>query len=64
MKLKSYRVWLKSVPGFYAQYDGKIDTFGEDDEDAIKNAFSKLKRSFPERSKAMWKVVKIERIYE
>ena len=60
---KNYRVWLRSVPGFYAQYDGKVDVFASDRDEVIDKAFDKLKRtSFPDRNRSMWKVEKIEEI--
>lgn len=59
--MRDYRVWFRSVPGMYTQYDGYIDVWAEDEEDAIERAFSKLKReSFPERGRGMWQVEKVE----
>jgi hypothetical protein len=45
-----YRVWIRSRPGHYAQYDGNVDVFVDDGEAAIKAALDRLKRtSFPDR---------------
>lgn len=62
---KKYHVWLRSVPGFYEQYDGKVSVYARDDDEAIELAFDKLKRgAFPDRSRSMWRVEKVERIME
>lgn len=61
--MKDYRVWLRSVPGFYAQYDGYVDVYAEDEEEAVEKALRKLQReSFPDRGRGMWRVEKVERI--
>lgn len=61
--MRKYRVWMRSVPGFYAQYDGSVEVFADSDGDAIEEAYQKLKRSaFPERSRSMWRVIKVELI--
>lgn len=63
MKTKKYEVWLKSVPGFYEQYDGKVTVFAESDEEAENLAFIKLKNgAFPDRSRSMWRVEKVVRV--
>lgn len=52
---------MRSVPGMYAQYDGKVSVSARDEEEAVENAITKLRRgSFPDRSRSMWKVEKIE----
>jgi len=59
--MKDYRVWVRSVPGMYEQYDGYVDVWAENDGDAIEKAFRKLKReSFPDRGRDMWRVEKVE----
>ena len=59
----NYRVWLRSTPGFYAQYSGKIDVYAESQEDAIDAAFTKLKLgAFPDRNRTMWKVERVEQL--
>ena len=61
--LKRYTVRMKSVPGFYAQYDGNVKVWAENDDDAIEQAFKELKRgAFPERGRSMWKGTGVERI--
>lgn len=62
-KLIYFRVWLHSTSGFYAQYDGKVDVYAEDSKDAELRAIRELQRtSFPDRSAAMWRVERVERI--
>lgn len=61
--MKKYKVWLRSVPGMYAQYDGSVEVWADDDDEAIELALLKLKRgSFPDRSRDMWRVEKVERL--
>jgi hypothetical protein len=49
----------------YAQYDGKVDVFAEDDDAAVEKAFRQLKRgAFPDYSRDMWKIERVERRYE
>lgn len=58
--MTAYRVWLRSVPGFYAQYDGYVDVNADDAEDAKRRAVRELQRtSFPDRSASMWRVEKV-----
>lgn len=60
--MKKYEVWMRSRPGMYAQYDGKVTVYADNDEDAIDMALLKLKRgAFPDRSRDMWIVEKVER---
>lgn len=60
-RLTKYRVWLRSTPGFYEQYDGKVDVFAEDTEQAKDRAFDELRRgAFPDRGRAMWNVERVE----
>ena len=59
--MSSYRVWLRSAPGFYEQYSGKVDVFADDVEEAKQRALQELKRtSFPDRNATMWHVEKVE----
>jgi hypothetical protein len=59
--MNSYRVWLRSKPGFYEQYDGKVDVLAENKDAAISRALSTLKNgAFPDRGPAMWTVEKVE----
>lgn len=58
-----FRVWMRSVPGFYEQYDGKVDVWADDESQAEDRAFAELKRgAFPDRSRNMWKVERIEKL--
>ena len=58
---KKYNVWMRSVPGMYAQYDGKVEVYANDEDEAIDNAHAKLRRtSFPDRDRSMWKVDRVE----
>lgn len=60
---KRYSVHMSSVPGFYAQYEGDVKVWAEDEDQAIERAFRELKRgAFPDRGRSMWKVGKVERI--
>ena len=60
--MKNYKVWLRSKPGMYAQYDGFVEVVAEDSDDAVEKAFAKLKReTFPDRNRGMWYVDMIER---
>lgn len=62
--MNEYNVWMRSTPGFYAQYDGKVTVRADNDEDAIEEAFRELKRTaFPDRSRSMWRVEKVERVF-
>ena len=52
---------MRSVPGPYTQYNGKVDVYADNEQEAIDNAHIKLRRdSFPERNRGMWRVEKIE----
>ena len=58
----SYTVWLRSKPGFYAQYDGKVDVDDASSEDqAIEGALRKLRLgAFRDRPRSMWIVDRVE----
>ena len=59
--MDNYKVWIRSKPGMYQQYDGYVDGRAEDVDSAIDRAFTKLQRtSFPDRGPGMWKVEKVE----
>ena len=61
--MKKYEVWIRSVPGFYAQYDGKVTVWADNDSEAKDLAYMKLKNgAFPDRSKNMWKTEKVIRV--
>jgi hypothetical protein len=60
-----FRVWIRSVPGFYEQYDGRVDVYAESYEEAGPRALRELKRtSFPERNASMWRIERIELLQE
>lgn len=62
--MNRFRVFLRSTPGFMAQYSGYVDVWADDETDAIDLALIKLKRgSFPERSRSCWRVDKVERLW-
>lgn len=62
-RLPKFRVWIRSVPGFYEQYDGKVDVFAEDEAQARTRALQELKRgAFPDRGASMWRIERVERI--
>jgi hypothetical protein len=57
----AFRVWLRSVPGPYEQYDGYVDVVVEDPDEAFAAAVRQLRRtSFPERSSGFWKLERLE----
>jgi len=59
--MKKYDVYMKSVPGMYAQYNGKVTVYADNEEEAVDLALLKLRRgSFPDRSSDMWRIEKIE----
>lgn len=56
-----YTVHMRSRPGMFEQYAGAVEVVASDPEDAVDKAFAKLKRgAFPERSRDMWIVEKVE----
>lgn len=62
--MKTYHVWLRSRPGFYAQYDGKVKVVAYSDDDAVEKALCKLKRgAFSDRDRSMWIIEKVERVF-
>lgn len=64
MLMKKYKVELRSKPGMYEQYEGTVEVSAADDTHAIEMAFRKLKRgAFPDRSRSMWKVISVTRIF-
>lgn len=63
--IKPWRVWLRSKPGMYAQYNGKVDVFADTADHAVDAAIQKLKNTtFPDRTRDMWVVEKVERRYD
>lgn len=65
MSWGKWRVWMRSTPGPYEQYDGKVDVFADNEDEAEERAFAELKRgSFPDRGRACWKVERVEKLKE
>ena len=64
MDLKKYRVWLIGS-SMTAAYDGYVDVFAEDEEDAgyrAKRELTKPRGVFSDWSPSMFKLKKVERI--
>jgi hypothetical protein len=60
-----YKVWLRSVPGFCAQYQGYVPVVARDEEEAAQRAFAELRRTaFPDRGPSMWKIERVEQVME
>jgi len=58
--MKKYKIYLRSKPGFYAQYSGALTVVANDEEQAIERAFLRLKTgAFPDRDRSMWIIEKI-----
>jgi hypothetical protein len=56
-----YKVWLRSKPGPYEQYDGFIRVEAKDREDAVEKAFFRLERgAFYDRNRGMWNVYEVQ----
>jgi len=56
-----YRVWLKTVGGFHAQYNGYVDVFAENMEDGVQRAIDRLRNeSFPDYPRHFWQVLRVE----
>jgi len=53
---RRFRVTLRSAPGMWELYDGFVDVYAQDGEDAFREAVRKLARtSFPDRpSMSSW----------
>lgn len=63
--IRRYRVWLRSTPGMFAQYDGHVDVSTRDDDGygIFMAAVRQLRRtSFPERGPDAWKLERYEAI--
>jgi len=67
--IKRYRVWLRSVPGFYEQYDGTVDCTVESDPftdhgergEVFLAAVRELRRTaFPDRVIDCWRLERYE----
>ncbi len=60
------RVWLRSAPGMWAQYDGHVDVTVRTFDNAFREAVRKLARtSFPDRPALdSWRFVRLELLGE
>lgn len=59
--MASYKVWMRSKPGPYEQYDGFIKVEAKDREEAIEKAFGRLADgAFYDRNRGMWKVYEVQ----
>lgn len=55
--MPKYRVWVRSVPGMYEQYDGYVDVYAPHSSFAFDAAVEQLRRgSFPDRNRGMWRL--------
>lgn len=55
-----YRVELRSAPGFWERYDGYVDVWASDDDEAVQRALNRLKReTFPDRPRSAWILVSV-----
>jgi len=54
------RVYFCSRPGMCEYYAGHIDVIADTVGGAINAAFYKLRATFPDRDRSMWKVRKVE----
>ena len=62
MEQKPYVVHLRSKPGMYEQYKGKVKVTAFDEDSAVEAALRKLRiTSFPDRTADMWIIEKVER---
>lgn len=53
--MNKYRVYLHSKPGMWTFYEGHVDVFADDPEEAEERALDELKRtSFRDRSRGAW----------
>lgn len=58
----TYKVFIKSVPGMYSQYNGYVPVQAKDENSAIEKAFRKLKTTtFPDRTRSMWTVDSVQK---
>lgn len=59
-----WEVYLRSTPGPYAQYNGRVLVYATSSTEAVEQAFKELKRgAFPDRGRNMWKVESVGRLH-
>lgn len=65
-RLKRFRVHLRSAPGMWECYDGHVDVYAEDADQAFPRAVRKLGRtSFPDRpSMSSWRLERVEALHD
>lgn len=62
--MNKYNVAMRSKPDMYEQYDATVAVVVENDDKAVDAAFRKLKQAaFPDRSRGMWQVISVTRIF-
>lgn len=54
------RVWYRTRPGPFEQYDGYVDVLAYNRRDAEAKAFAKLRIAHPNKGRDMWKIEKVE----
>jgi len=61
--MNKYRVWMRSVPGMFEQYNGSLEVLASKQSLAFDAACDKLRKtSFPDRNRGMWQLEKVELI--
>jgi len=63
---KSYRVWMRSKPGFWERYDGYVDVYAQNEDAAVLAARRKLGGpggTFSDRGFDAWIIEKVERTW-
>lgn len=59
--MKKYRVRLHSRSGVWEFYEGHVDIYADNEEEAASLAVDKLKRtSFPDRPRTSWRIDSVE----
>lgn len=60
---RSYRCYMSTRGGMYAQYDGHVDVYAQsaEPEELFRRAVTELRRtSFPDYSSTMWRLDRVE----
>jgi hypothetical protein len=63
--LAFYRVWMRSAAGIWERYEGHVDTWASDEDEAFERAVRQLARSsFRDRPRTSdWQLVRIELLH-